>query len=210
MSRVLLVDDHELIRYGLAGAFAAATGFEVVGQAGSVATALELARDLVPEVVVCDVSLPDGSGLDVVRRLRVERPQTALVVLTMHVGDEQLFAAMNAGASAFVGKDAPSSEVVSAARQALVAPRSFTCSGLGGAMLRRLQGGSPRLTDREQQVLELLGDGHGVNGIAGRLFISESTAKAHIKSIYAKLGAENRAHALVTAFRLGLLPDVRA
>ena len=118
MTTVLLIDDHELIRQGLAGAFAQADGFEVAGQAASVEDGLALARDVSPDVVVTDVRLPDGSGLDVVRALRKENKLVGLVVLTMYAGDEQLFAAMDAGASGFVGKDAPTSTVIGAARQA--------------------------------------------------------------------------------------------
>ena len=212
MTTVLLIDDHELIRQGLAGAFAQDDRFEVVGQAGSVADGLaqveqglEKARTLGPDVVVTDVRLPDGSGLDVVRALRKDDKSVGLVVLTMYAGDEQLFAAMDAGASGFVGKDSPTSAVISAARQAVVSPLTFTCSGLAEAMVRRISSGAPRLSDRERQVLELLAEGLGVTAIAGRLFLSESTAKSHIGRIYEKLGAGNRAQALVTAMRLGLI-----
>jgi len=205
MTTVLLIDDHELIRQGLAGAFSQAEGFDVSGQAGSVAEGIELAQELQPDVVVTDVRLPDGSGLDVVRALRKENRQIGLVVLTMYAGDEQLFAAMDAGASGFVGKDAPTSSVISAARQAVVAPLTFTCTGLAEAMVRRMSSGAPRLSDRERQVLELLAEGLGVTAIAARLYLSESTAKSHIGRIYDKLGAGNRAQALVTAMRLGLI-----
>jgi DNA-binding NarL/FixJ family response regulator len=205
MTTVLLIDDHELIRQGLAGAFAQAEGFDVAGQAGSVEDGLVLAREVSPDVVVTDVRLPDGSGLDVVRALRKENKQVGLVVLTMYAGDEQLFAAMDAGASGFVGKDAPTSTVIGAARQAVVAPLTFTCMGLAEAMVRRMSSGAPRLSDRERQVLELLAEGLGVTAIAARLYLSESTAKSHIGRIYEKLGAANRAQALVTAMRLGLI-----
>jgi len=205
MTTVLLIDDHELIRQGLAGAFAQAEGFEVAGQAGSVEHGLALAGDLSPDVVVTDVRLPDGSGLEVVRALRKESKQIGLVVLTMYAGDEQLFAAMDAGASGFVGKDAPTSTVIGAARQAAIAPLTFTCMGLAEAMVRRMSSGAPRLSDRERQVLELLAEGLGVTAIADRIYVSESTAKSHIGRIYDKLGAANRAQALVTAMRTGLI-----
>lgn len=208
MTTVLLIDDHQLIRQGLAGAFEQSDGFEVVGQAGTVDDGIAQARSLAPDVVVTDVQLPDGSGFDIVRALRKERKNIGLVVLTMYAGDEQLFAAMDAGASGFVGKDAPTSSVVSAARQAAVAPLTFTCTGLAEAMLRRMSSGTPRLTDRERQVLDLLADGLGVSAIAGKLYLSESTAKSHIGRIYDKLGAGNRAQALVTAMRMGLISSV--
>ena len=205
MTTVLLIDDHELIRQGLAGAFAQAEGFDVAGQAGSVEEGLALAHDVSPDVVVTDVRLPDGSGLDVVRALRKERRDVGLVVLTMYAGDEQLFAAMDAGASSFVGKDAPTSTVISAARRASAAPLTFACIGLAEAMVRRMSSGAPRLSDRERQVLELLAEGLGVSAIATRLYLSESTAKSHIGRIYEKLGAANRAQALVTAMRMDLI-----
>jgi DNA-binding NarL/FixJ family response regulator len=205
MVTVLVIDDHELIRNGLVGAFDRADGFTVIGQAGTVADALVCAREVKPDVVVTDLQLPDGSGLEVVRTIRAERPDAGLVVLTMYAGDEQLFAAMDAGASAFVGKDSPSGEVVAAARQAAVAPRTFTASGLPEALMRRMSGGTPRLSDRERQVLELLAEGHGVSAIAGKLYVSESTAKSHIAKVYEKLGAANRAQALVAAMRAGIL-----
>ncbi|HET8587173.1 MAG TPA: response regulator transcription factor [Candidatus Limnocylindria bacterium] len=205
MPTVLVVDDHELIRNGLVGAFERAEGFTVTGQAGPVAEALAVARQVKPDVVVTDLQLPDGSGLEIVRTLRRDRPNIGLVVLTMYAGDEQLFAAMDAGASAFVGKDSPSAEVVTAARQAAVAPRTFTCAGLPEAMMRRMSGGTPRLSDRERQVLELLAQGLGVSAIASKLYVSESTAKSHIAKVYEKLGAANRAQALVAAMRAGIL-----
>lgn len=210
MTTVMLVDDHELIRHGLAGAFARADGFTVVAQAGNVKDALDQARASAPDVLVTDVLLPDGSGLDIVRVLRRERKELGIVVLTMYAGDEQIFAAMDAGASAFVGKDAPSSAVVAAARQAAVAPLSFTCAGLAEAMVRRMTSGIPKLSDRERQVLDLLAEGLGVTAIASKLFVSESTAKSHIAKIYDKLGAANRAQALVAAMRMGLLTALPA
>jgi len=202
---VLLVDAHELIRHGLAGAFTRDESFTVAGQAGTIADGLALATATQPDVLVVDLQLPDGSGLDLVRALRKERKDVGLVVLTMYAGDEQIFAAMDAGASAFVGKDAPSTEVVAAAKHAAVAPLSFTCAGLPEAMMRRMSSTSPRLSDRERQVLDLLADGLGVAAIAAKLYISESTAKTHIAKVYEKLGAANRAQALVAAMRAGLI-----
>ncbi|HET6153071.1 MAG TPA: response regulator transcription factor [Marmoricola sp.] len=202
---VLLVDDHELIRHGLAMAFAREAGFAVVGEASTIQGAHTTIAALKPDVAVIDLRLPDGSGLDLVRALRKERNDLGLVVLTMYAGDEQIFAAMDAGASAFVGKDAPSGEVIAAARHAAVAPRSFTCAGLPEAMMRRMTSATPRLSDRERQVLDLLADGLGVATIATNLYISESTAKTHIAKVYEKLGAGNRAQALVAAMRMGLI-----
>lgn len=203
---VLLVDDHELIRQGLARAFERDVDMTVVGQAGSVDEGISFWDDLQPDVVVTDLQMPGGSGLDVVRAIRAKSDTTGVVVLTMHAGDDQIFAAMEAGASAFVGKDTRATEVVSAAKHAAVAPRTFLCAGLSQAVMRRATSPAPpRLSGREAEVLALLADGLGTGEIAGSLFMSESTAKTHITHIYQKLGAANRAQALVTAMRLGLL-----
>ncbi len=205
-TRVLLIDDHELIRQGLARAFERDPEMTVVGQAGTVAAGVAAFSELQPDVIVTDLELPDGHGLEVVKQVRGTSDAVGLVVLTMHAGDDQIFAAMEAGASAFVGKDSKATEVVSAARHAAVAPRTFLCSGLSAAMMRRATAPAPpRLSGREGEVLALLADGLGTGEIAGNLYMSESTAKTHITHIYQKLGAANRAQALVAAMRLGLL-----
>lgn len=206
-TRVLLIDDHELIRQGLRRAFERSGDFEVVGEAGTVADGQALAHETAPQVVVTDVRLPDGTGLDLARSLRAIDDQVGIVVLTMYAGDETLLAAMNSGASAFVSKDAPSADVVSAARQAAVSPRSFAARDLAGAMQRRMQPTGPVLSARESEVLKLLAEGLGVAAIAQRLFVSESTAKTHISRIYEKLGAVNRAQAIMNAVRAGVLSD---
>ncbi|MCW2736405.1 response regulator transcription factor [Nocardioides sp.] len=205
-TQVLLIDDHELIRQGLARAFERDAGMTVVGQAGSIAEGVAAFAELQPDVIVTDLELPDGHGLEVVRQVRATSDTTGLVVLTMHAGDDQIFAAMEAGASAFVGKDSKAADVVSAARHAAVAPRTFLCAGLSGAMMRRATAPAPpKLSGREEEVLALLADGLGTGEIATTLYMSESTAKTHITHIYQKLGAANRAQALVSAMRLGLL-----
>jgi len=209
-TRVLLVDDHDLIRDGLAGVFRLQPSMQVLGDAKTVTGALEMFHELRPDVVVTDLQLPDGTGLDVVREVRRSNNNNCgIVVLTMHSGDEQIFAAMEAGASAFVGKDAPSSEVVEAARHAAVSPRSFLCSGLTDAVLRRATATASQLTSREHDVLKLLADGLSAGEIGLRMHLSESTVKSHLAKIYQKLGVTNRAQALVTAMRSGLLSSMQ-
>jgi DNA-binding NarL/FixJ family response regulator len=208
--RVLLVDDHELIRQGLRRALERDEEFEVSGEAGSVAEALTCIAEDPPHVVVFDVRLPDGSGIDAVREVRAGHPDMGLVVLTMYAGDEQLFAALDAGASAFVPKDAPAEDVLAAARQAARSPRSFTAPDLAEAMKRRMSPSGPQLSPREKEVLDLLAEGFGVAQISRRLFISESTTKTHISKLYEKLGAGNRAQAIMAALKMGLIqpPEV--
>src|SRR5680860_701837 len=207
VNTVLLVDDHDLIRQGLARAFERHDDFSVVGEAATVEEGRELAKALKPAIVVTDVRLPDGTGLDLVRTLRQDNPTMGIVVLTMYAGDEQLFAALEAGASAFVAKDAPADDVVAAARNAALSPRSFSAAHLTDAMRRRMSPSGPHLSPRETEVLKLLAEGLGVTAIARDLFVSESTAKTHISKIYEKLGAGNRAQAIMAAVRTGLLSD---
>ena len=202
---VLIVDDHDLIRQGLRRAFERDGDFEIVGEAATAAEAQRLLALVSPQVVILDVKLPDGSGVDVARAARAASPDLGIVMLTMYAGDEQLFAALEAGASAFVPKNAPSDDVVAAARHAAASPRAFTASDLADAMKRRMSPTGPQLSPREREVLNLLAEGLGVAQISKQLYISESTTKTHISKLYDKLGAGNRAQALMTALRLGLL-----
>jgi DNA-binding NarL/FixJ family response regulator len=202
---VVLVDDHELIRQGLRHAFEAEADFEVVGEAGTLEAGRHVIEEQAPDVVVLDVRLPDGSGLDLARAVRASQPTLGIVILTMYAGDEQLFGALDAGASAFVAKDAPADDVVAAARHAAATPTGFAAASLADAMRRRMDPSGPRLSPRERQVLQLLADGLPISGIARRLYISESTAKTHISKLYEKLGAGNRAQVLMAALRHGLI-----
>ncbi|MGH8868958.1 MAG: response regulator transcription factor [Actinomycetes bacterium] len=203
--RLVLVDDHTLIRQGLTHAFARDSAVEVVAEAGTTADAARLVATLRPDVVLVDVTLPDGNGLDLAADLRKADSELGLVVLTMHGDDENLFRALDAGVSAFVLKSAPVEEVLAAVRHAAMAPTSFMANDLAGAMRRRMHPGRPLLTVRESEVLDLLKDGLSVASVARRMYISESTAKSHIAKLYSKLGAGNRTQAIMAALRLGLI-----
>ena len=206
---IMLVDDHALIRNGLRRAFESSEEFEVVAEAGSCAEALAMDRAHRADVVVVDVNLGDGSGLDVVRAVRAERPTAGLVVLTMYDGDEHLLGALQAGASAFVLKSAPSEDVVAAARQAASAPTSFTAADLASVMRRRMHAESVQLTPRELEILQLLAQGCSIADVSRQLYISPSTAKTHMSKLYDKLGAGNRTQAVMAAVRLGLVDAQR-
>lgn len=205
MKKVLLVDDHDLIRQGLRRAFERSDDFTVVGEASSIAEGLALTAQTEPDVVIMDIRLPDGSGLDAVKKLRSTNAALGIVVLTMYAGDEHLFGALEAGASAFVPKDAPADDVVAAARHAAASPEAFSAADLASAMKRRLTPQGPQVSPREREVLGLLADGLAVAQIARALYISESTAKTHISKLYEKLGAGNRAQAIMAAMRMGLI-----
>lgn len=205
MPTVLLVDDHDLIRQGLRRAFERESDFTVVAEATSIAECLEAATEHKPEVAVVDINLKDGSGLDAVVQLRKEHPEMGIVVLTMYDDDNHLFKAMEAGASAFVPKSVSTDQVLAAARHAASAPHAFSAADLAEAMRRRMTPTGPRLSAREAELLELLSEGLSVSAVARRMYISESTVKTHMSKLYEKLGASNRAQALMSAIRLGLI-----
>lgn len=202
---VVLIDDHELIRQGLRRAFDRNAEFSVVAEAGTAAEGLHTVAKNSPDVVIVDIRLPDGNGLDLVKQFRGARQDLGIVVLSMYAGDEYLFGALDNGASAFVAKDAPVDDVLAAARHAAATPSSFSAPNLAEAMKRRLTPTGPQLSPREAEVLNLLADGLGVAEISKRLYISQSTTKTHVGKLYEKLGAGNRAQALMTALRLGLI-----
>src|SRR4051812_39829919 len=180
--RILLVDDHALINEGLRRAFESTEDLTVVDDAATVAEALAMVRAHEPDVAVVDINLGDGNGIELCRQLRAQYPSMGLVVLTMYDGDEHLFSALEAGASAFVLKSAPAEEVAAAVRRAASSPTAFTAHDLGNAMRRRLQTPTVHLTARENEILQLLGAGLSVALVAKELYISPSTAKTHMPS----------------------------
>jgi DNA-binding NarL/FixJ family response regulator len=164
----------------------------------------DMLRGTRPDVMVVDVSMPDGSGLSLVRSARRENPRLGIVVLTMHNDDETLLEALDAGASALVLKSASADDVIDAVRRAAISPDAFTATGLAAAM-RRQQTVKPKLTPRETEVLLMLVEGASIGKTARSLFMSESTVKTHVGKVYEKLDAHNRAEAVMAAVRLGLV-----
>ena len=205
MTRILLVDDWPIVREGLIRVLERTGDFSVVGHATGISAAKAAIADLNPDVVVIESRLPDGNGVDLVRTSRQLNPDLGIVIFTRFVGDEHLFEALDAGASAFVPKNASTDDMVSAVRHAAASPRAFTASDLAEAMKRRLAPAGPQISPREREVLQLLADGLGVAQISRQLFISESTTKTHISKLYEKLGAGNRAQAIMAALRQGLI-----
>jgi DNA-binding NarL/FixJ family response regulator len=211
---VVLVDDHAVVREGVAAMLDAQEDIRVIGQAGSLAEGHSLMERLLAAppngrlVAIIDVTMPDGSGLSLVRSARERSKDIGLVVLTMLNDDSSLLEALDAGASALVRKSSPSEQVISAVRRAAEMPLEFSASGLAEAMRRRSESPQTSLTTRETEVLRLLVEGASVAEAGRQLFMSPSTVKTHIGKIYEKLGAHNRASAVIAAVRLGLVKDV--
>lgn len=203
---VVLVDDHELFRSGLA-MMLEKWEINVVGTAASGEEALEVVDERRPDVVLMDVNLPGISGIEATGRLTASHPEVRVVVLTIQAEEDVLIDAILAGASGYLLKDA-SIETIVAGVLATMHGESLIAPELAGKLLRRMRGRRgepgpqrPRLTEREQQVLELMIDGRDNAEIARELFISQSTVKNHVASILAKLGVDNRVQAVVRAVR---------
>jgi DNA-binding NarL/FixJ family response regulator len=205
--RLAIVDGHTLTRYGLRQLITAYPDIEIVAECGCAAQAPRALAAARPDVVTVDVVLPDGDGMQLARELRDRHADLGIVILTSRGQDDVLFRALETGASAFVAKTAPVEEVLVAIRHAAVAASSFTASGLAIALSRRRTVQDRlALSPRESQVLLLLRDGLSIPAIATAMFISQSTAKTYVARLYDKLGAANRAQALMTAVHHGLIP----
>ena len=203
MIRTAVIEEHTLIRYGLARLIEQQSDMAFAGEACSGAEAVRMVAAQRPDVVTLAVSLPDIDGIRLARELRDRYAELGIVVLTSRGEDDVLFRAMATGASAFVPKTAPTAEVLGAVRHAAVAASSFTASGLAGAFARRQE--RSVLSPREQETLQLLSRGLSVPAIAGRMYVSQSTAKTYVTRLYDKLCASNRAQALMTAVQHGLI-----
>lgn len=207
--RVLLADDHSLFRDGLASLLEAA-GFEVVGQVGDGASAVEEALRLRPDVVLMDINMPGVGGLEALRRLRAEWPAAQVVMLTVSEEQADLLEAVQAGARGYLLKHLKADEFLDMlqglARGEAAMSRQTTARLLSGVSHASQAASDPAesLTEREVELLRLLAEGLSNKTMAQRLSLSENTVKYHLKNILQKLGARNRTEAATQAMRLGL------
>lgn len=199
---ILIIDDHQVVREGLRIALTR-EGYLVVGEAASKSEAFAQIAHKNPAVIIVDLHLPDGSGLEVVEWAREISSTIGIVVLTLSDSDEHLLAALHAGASAFVLKSAPLSQVVEAVRHSVTSPTIFSGEGLSSALKRQSE--TFGLTPRELEVLALLPHGGTSSQIATLLYVTEATIKSHLASIYRKLSVTNRTEAVVVALKEGIV-----
>ena len=199
---VLVIDDHESVRAGIKAALSRA-GHVCVGEAGSISEARAQIAHTNPQVIVVDLSLPDGNGLEIVQWARSISERIGIVVLTLNPAQDFLLTVMKSGASAFVEKNAPLAELISAIEHSFIAPLSFSAQGISRVMKKDHEANA--LTTREIQVLEKLSDGLSAGSIGLELFITEATVKTHLASIYRKLDSKNRIQAIIAAKKIGLL-----
>ena len=204
--RIFLVDDHEVVRRGVRDLLDAEDDFEVVGEAGSVDEALRRVASAAPDVAVLDVRLPDGSGVELCRELRLSHPQLACLMLTSFDDDEALFEAIVAGAAGYVLKQVKGNDIVNAVRQ-VGAGRSLLDATMTSRVMERLRNGSaedPRLaglSGQERRILSLLADGKTNRQIAAEMFLAEKTVKNYVSNLLTKMGMSRRTEAAVYAAR---------
>ena len=212
MIRIIIADDHLIIRQGLRLILETEEDFELVAEATDGAEALNLCKNLNPDVVLMDLRMPNMDGLTAIERLRAEQPGVAVVILTTFNEDELMFRGLQAGARGYLLKDTDRSTLFDTIRAAargetLLKPeimaRVLARSGKPGTMTRSEE--SISLTDRELEVLQSVAHGERSKEIAVQLGISERTVKAHLASIYNKLGVDSRAAAIAIAAQMGLL-----
>ncbi len=199
---VLIIDDHESVRAGVKVALARA-GHICVGEAATIAEARAQIAHTNPQIIVVDLSLPDGNGLEIVTWARSLSQRIGIVVLTLNSAKDYLLTVMKSGASAYVEKNAPLAELISAIEHSAISPLSFSAQGISGVITRDLEANS--LTQRETQVLQKLADGLSAGDIGLELFITQATVKTHLASIYRKLESKNRIQAIIVARKNGLL-----
>ncbi|MDG4779997.1 response regulator transcription factor [Micromonospora sp. WMMD961] len=207
MIRVFLLDDHEVVRRGLADLLQSGGDIEVVGESGSAREAARLIPALRPDVAILDARLPDGNGIDVCRDVRAVDSSIRGLILTSYEDDEALFAAIMAGAAGYVLKQIRGTDLVDAVRR-VAAGQSLLDPAITTRVLERIRNGveQPRelksLTEQERRILEYVAEGLTNREIAARMFLAEKTVKNYVSSVLAKLGLERRTQAAVLATRL--------
>jgi DNA-binding NarL/FixJ family response regulator len=207
--RLLIADDHPVVRDGLRGMFADEPGFEVVGEAADGDEAVALAERLGPDVILMDLRMPGVDGATAIRRLSASGSRAAILVLTTFASEHDVVPAIEAGATGYLLKDSTRTELLRAVRAAHQG-ESVLAPSVASQLVSQLRTPGPdALSDRELEVLTLIAQGETNRGAAARLFISEATVKTHLLHIYEKLAVNDRAAAVAAAYERGLLKPGR-
>jgi DNA-binding NarL/FixJ family response regulator len=200
--RIMVADDHPVVRGGFAAMIETEPDMAVVAQASSGEEALELFRRVRPDVTLMDLRMPGMGGVDAIRAIRREFPDSRLIVLTTYDGDEDIYRALEAGAQAYLLKDMICDEILAAIRAVHAGQRRIPAA-VGTRLAERLT--ALGLSEREQRVLDLVAAGKSNKEIAAALEITEATVKGHMTNVLGKLGVTDRTQAVITALRRGLV-----
>lgn len=208
MIRIVLADDHPVVREGIRGMLAGYDDIDVVGQAASGPEAVDLVAALRPDLVLMDLRMPGGDGVAATRTIVAAHPATRVVVLTTYETDQDILRAIEAGAGGYLLKDIAPAELARSVRAA-AAGETVLATSAASALLGRLRGAAsaPALSPQEVKVLRLAADGRTNAAIGAELFIGEATVKTYLSRAYEKLGASDRTSAVRRALELGLLDD---
>ena len=205
MIRVLIADDHPVVRSGLAGMLAVEPDLEVVGEAADGEEAVALATGLRPDLVLMDLRMPRLDGAEATARIASTVPGVHVLVLTTYETDTDILRAVEAGATGYLLKDTPRDQLVAGLRAAARGESALSPS-VARRLVQQLRGGDERLTAREQEVLALVARGLSNVAIGRELFITEATVKTHLLRAFAKLGVDDRTRAVTVAIERGILP----
>jgi two-component system, NarL family, response regulator len=200
--RIMLADDHEVVREGLAAILNRREAFEVIAEVSDGEAAVQTWRSLKPDIALLDLRMPKMEGLEAIRQIRAQDPDAKLIILTTYDGDEDIYQGLRAGAKGYLLKDTPREQIIEAIH-AVLAGRTYIPSQVGEKLASRVN--TDALTDKELQILKQIAHGLSNKQIAKLLFISEGTVKFHSNSIYAKLGVTSRTEAVKIAAQRGLI-----
>lgn len=208
--RVLIVDDHPVVREGLAAMLERQDDIAVVGEAADGAVAIQKALDTSPDVILMDLRMPVMDGVEAMRKIGAQVPSAHVIVLTTYDNDEYIFRGIEAGARAYLLKDAPRDELFHAIREvhqgkSLIDPSVVDKVFERFASQSKLTSGQEALSEREKGILRLMATGAPNKAIAAQLYISESTVKTHVQSIFQKLGVNDRTEAVTRALQMGII-----
>ena len=203
--RLLIVDDHPVVRDGLSGIFAGDPDFEVVGQAANGVEAVTKAQELQADVVLMDLRMPEMGGVEAIKQLRQRTPSAHVIVLTTYDTDNEVLSAIEAGATGFLLKDAPREELIRAVRAAHRGESVLAPSVAGRLMGRARRPATDAISPRELEVIKLIAGGANNREAAAKLFVSEATIKTHLLHVFEKLGVRDRAAAVSEAYKRHLI-----
>lgn len=206
MIRILLVDDHPVVRHGLRGMLDAEPDLTVVGEASSGADGVAAAAELIPDVVLMDLRMPGGDGVEATGRILARLPRVRVVVLTTYETDRDILRAIEAGACGYLLKDASPADLAGAVRAA-ARGETVLAPSVASTLVRQVRTPAPpALSAREAQVLRLVAEGRTNADIGRVLFISEATVKTHLLRVFSKLDVADRTAAVTRAMALGMIP----